>query len=142
LEGENMKKKIAVIAILLCFVSVSPVLARGYHGNYNDNYYGRSNHYGHHGSGHHRNGLGIAVGVVGGLLLGSALISAANPQPSTVVYGYPSVTYRQPVVVERPRVCVEERIVNGEWQVSRYDGSQVWVSFPYPVTQNVQVPCY
>ncbi len=137
-----MKKKIALMAILLCVVSVSPVLARGYYNDHSNNYHSRSAYYGHHGGHHYRNGLGIAVGVVGGLLLGSALVSTATPQYSSAAYRYPDVTYQQPAVVQRPRICIEERIVNGEWQVSRYDGRQVWISFPYPVTQNVQVPCY
>lgn len=129
-----MTKKIAMLAILLCMASASSVLARGYYNNHD--------YYGHRGDGYHRNGLGIAVGVMGGLILGSALISAATPQPPVISYGYPETTYQQQVVVQRPRICVEERIIHGEWQISRYNGRRVWVSFPYPVTQNVQVPCY
>ena len=133
-----MKIKIAVLAIILCVTSSSSVFARDYYNGYR----GGDRSYGYHGGGHYRDGFGIAAGVVGGLILGTALISAAAPPPPPVVYEYPRVTYQQPVVVRRPRVCVEERVVNGEWQTSRYDGRQVWVSYSYPVTQTVQVPCY
>jgi hypothetical protein len=44
--------------------------------------------------------------------------------------------------VQQPRICLEDRRVDGEWQVDRYTGHQFWVSFPYPVTRRVQVPCY
>jgi len=128
--------KIAILAVLLCMTTTSSVFAGGYYDGYRgDRYY--------HGGGHHRDGLGIAVGVVGGLLLGSALVAATAPPPPTVVYGYPqAIYYQSPVIVERPRACYEERIVNGEWTTSRYDGRQVWVSYRYPVTQTVQAPCY
>jgi len=137
-----MKKKIAVLAIMLCVAASSTAFARG---GYNNHGGGYSNHGGgyNHGyrGGRHNDGLGIAVGVVGGLLLGSALYSAAPPQ--TVVYGSPYPTYQPEVVVVRqPRVCVEDRQITGEWQNSRYDGRQVWVPFAYPVIQRVQVPCY
>ncbi|MBU1568428.1 MAG: hypothetical protein KJ630_22725 [Proteobacteria bacterium] len=138
-----MKKTITVLAIFLCMASASPVLARGfYNNNHSDNYHGRSNHYYGHHNGGSNNGLEIAAGVIGGLLLGSALVAAVTPPPRTVSYGFPEISYQQQAVVQRPKICVEERIVQGEWQVSRYNGRQVWVSFPYPVTQSVQVPCY
>lgn len=140
-----MKKKITIFAIILCVAFTSNALARGYkNGNHGGHHY-RSDYYQHRGGGHGNNGLGIAFGLVGGLLLGSALVSSATPPSSTVVYGSPQTPYQpyQPVVVvPPPRICVEDRVVGGEWQVSRYDGRQVWVSFPYPVTQRVQVPCY
>lgn len=139
-----MKKKIAVLAIMLFVASTSTAFARGndhgQHGGHNNGYNSRSNYYGYRGGGHHNDGLGVAVGVVGGLLLGSALMYSAPP--STVVYGTPYTTYPPEVVVRQPRICVEDRIVNGEWQISQYDGRQIWVSFPNPVTQRVQVPCY
>ena len=127
-----MKKKIAILALMLCVVSTSTAFARGYDGN----------HGGYYRGGHHGDGLGVAVGVVGGLILGSALMYSAAPPPQTVVYGAPYTSYQPEVVVQQPRVCVEDRSITGEWQISRYDGRQVWVSFPYPVIQRVQVPCY
>ncbi len=143
-----MKKNIAVIVIiLLCMASTTSAFARGknygnhggYHGGYNKPYY-----HGYRGGGHHDNDLGIAIGVAGGLLLGSALIySATTPQPKTVVYGPPPhVVYQPEVVVLPPKICMQDQIVNGEWQTSSHDGRQFWVSFPYPVTKRVQVPCY
>lgn len=141
-----MKKKIAVLAPILCVASTSIAFARGnnhrHHGGYNNGYHLRSNDYGYRGGGHHNDGFGIAVGVVGGLLLGSALLYSAPPPPRTVVYKAPYTAYQPEVVVRQPRICVEDRIVNGQWQISKYDGRQVWVSFPNPVSQRVQVPCY
>lgn len=136
-----MKKKIAALAIIFCVATTSLAFAQGNnYGNYN-RYNQRSDYQGHRGGGHGNDGLGIAVGVVGGLLLGSALLysAAPPPPPPTVVYSAP---YPPAVVVQQPRICVEDRIVDGQWQTSRYDGRRVWVSFPYPVSQRVQVPCY
>jgi len=135
-----MKTKIAIFALMLCLVSTYSAFARGYNGHYGG-YHGRSS-YGYRGHNHHNDGLGIAVGVMGGLLLGSALMYSAAPPPRTVVYGYPYTSYPPEVVVQQPRICVEDRRISGEWRISQYDGRQVWVSFPYPVTQRVQVPCY
>ena len=132
-----MKTKITILALILCVVSASTAFARGGYSNHRGGY----NH-GYYRGGHHNDGLGIAVGVVGGLLLGSALVSAATPPPRTVVYGSSYTTYQPEDVVQQPRVCVEERKVTGEWQINQYDGRQVWVSFPYPMSQRVQVPCY
>ncbi len=139
-----MKKKIAVLALMLCVVSTSTAFARGGRGDHRGGYsnHGGGYNHGYYRGGRHDDGVGIAVGVVGGLLLGSALVSAAAPPPQTVVYGSPYTTYRQEVVVQQPRVCVEERHISGEWQISQYDGRQVWVPFAYPVTERVQVPCY
>ncbi len=138
----DMKKIIAVLTLVLCMaVSSSPVFARGYghHGGHGGHYYGYRG--GHHHYGHDGFGLGIAAGIAGGLL-GSALIySAAPPPPPTVVYGAPYPAYPPAVVVQPPRICLEDRLVNGEWQVNKY-GNQVWVPYQYPVTQRVQVPCY
>jgi hypothetical protein len=144
-----MKKKIAALVVMLCLATTTSAFARNGHGNYG-RYYGhggydngyRGGYYGHRGYSHHNDGAAIAVGVVGGLLLGSALVAAATPPPRTVVYGSPYTTYQPQVVVQQPRVCVEDRLVSGEWQISKFDGRQVWVSFPYPMTQRVQVPCY
>ena len=128
-----MKIKITILALILCVVSASTAFARGGYSNHRGGY----NH-GYYKGGHHNDGLGIAVGVMGGLLLGSALVSAATPQPQTVVY----TTYQPEVVVQQPNICVEERYVTGEWQINQFDGRQVWVSFPYPMPRRVQVPCY
>ena len=138
-----MKDLIVVSAIVLSLVSATPALARGEnYARHGGDYYGRSSHFAHNGGRRHNNGLAIVAGAVGGLILGSALLSAAAPPPPTVVYGYPNVSYGQQAVVEQPRICVEEQRVDGEWQVSRYNGQQVWVSFSHPVTRSVQVPCY
>ncbi len=135
-----MKKKITALAIIFCVATTSLAFARGNdYGNYGG-HHNRSDY--HRGGGHRNDGLGIAVGVVGGLLLGSALMYSAGPPPPpppTVVYSAP---YPPEVVVQQPRICVEDRVVDGQWQISRYDGRRVWVSFPYPVSQRVQVPCY
>jgi len=131
-----MKTKITILALILSVVSASTAFARGGYSNHRGGY----NH-GYYRGGHHNDGLGIAVGVVSGLLLGTALVSAASP-PRTVVYGSSYTAYQPEVVVQQPRVCVEERKVTGEWQINQYDGRQVWVSFPYPMPQRVQVPCY
>ena len=140
-----MKKKIAVLAIILCLATTSTVFARGNshgsHGGYGNSHHYGSSHYGFRG-GHRDHGLGIAVGVVGGLLLGSALVHAATPPPARVVYGAPYPPYQPGVVVQEQRICLEDRVVSGEWQISNYDGRQVWVPFPYPVTQRVRIPCY
>ncbi len=140
-----MKMKVAILMLVLCVTGTTTAFARGYygpHGGYNG-YYGRSHYYGgYRGYGHHHDGGAIAVGVMGGLLLGSALAYSAAPPPRTVVYSSPNVVYQPEVVVQQPRVCVEERVVSGEWQMSQYDGRQVWVSFPYPMTRRIQVPCY
>jgi hypothetical protein len=123
--------------------------SRSYYGGHSGRYYGHSGryygypgrYYGYSGRHHYDDGLGIAVGVVGGMILGSALAYSAAPPPPTVVYGAP-VAYQPQVVVQQPRVCVEERRVSGEWQISQFDGRQVWVEFAYPITQRIQVPCY
>lgn len=131
-----MKKKILAVAMILCLAAASTVFARGYaHGNR-----GGYNH-GYH-DGHMNNGLGIVLGVAGGIILGSALLYSPPPPPTVVVHDYPYPTYQPEVIVRQPRICVEERVVDGEWQVNRYDGRQVWVPFQYPVTRRIQVPCY
>ncbi|MCP4341706.1 MAG: hypothetical protein GY799_23200 [Desulfobulbaceae bacterium] len=141
-----MKKKIAILALILCVASASTVFARGnnhgkhsgYHNGHNNrSYYQRS-----HG-GHHDDGLEFAIGVAGGLILGSALMySATTPPPQTVVYRAPYSTYPPPIVVQQPTICVEDRIVSGQWQINPNNGSRIWVSSPNPRTERVQVPCY
>lgn len=162
-----MKKKIAILALIFCVASTSTAFARGYYGPHGGGYYGRSDHYGyrgrsynygyrdrgyhygyrdrgyrHYSRGHHDDGLGIALGVMGGLILGSALMYSATPPPRTVVYGAPYTSYQPVVVAPQPRICAEDRRVSGEWQISQFDGRQVWVSYPYPVTRRIQIPCY
>jgi hypothetical protein len=134
-----MKKKIAALAIMLSVVGTSPAFARGNNQGYYDGYHSRSDYRGHRSGGHHNNDLGIAFGVVGGLLLSSALLYSAPPPPPAVVYSTP---YQPVTVVTQPSICVQEQIVNGQWETSQYDGRRVWVSFPQPVIQRVQVPCY
>jgi len=141
-----MKKMIAVLAIIVCVAGSSSAFARGYnhgsHGGYHERYQSKPYYY-EKKSRHHNDSLGIAVGIVGGLLLGSALVNAATPPPPRVVYGPPSPSYHSEVVVVQPsRICVEERMIDGEWQTSRYDGRQVWVSFPYAEIRRIEVPCY
>lgn len=140
-----MKNKMAILAIILCLAGTTTAFAKGHnhgnHGGYKNGYHNRPNNHKFHGGGHHNNGLGIAVGVAGGLLLGSALIHSTAP-PRAVVYRYPYTHYQPEVIVQQPRICVEDRLVNGEWQINKYGGQQVWVPFRYPVTQRVQVPCY
>jgi hypothetical protein len=131
-----MKMKIAVLALILCVASASTAFARGGYSHHGGGY----NH-GYYRGGHHNDGLGIAVGVMGGLILGSALMYSAAP-PQTVVYGSSYTTYQPEVVVRQPGICIEERRVAGEWRISQFDGRQVWVSYPYPMLQRVQVPCY
>ena len=143
----TMKKKIAALAMMLCVASASPAFARGNgHGNYggyHNNYNHKPNYsYGHRGGGHYNDGLGIAFGVVGGLLLGSALMYSAAPPAPTVVYGAPYPPYPAEVVVQQSRTCVQDRIVNGQWRIDPYNGRRIWVPFTYPVTERVQVPCY
>lgn len=142
-----MKKNIAVMVIIfLCMASATSAFARGnerHHGSYYHGGHNKSYHHGYRGGGHRNNDLGIAIGVAGGLLLGSALIySATTPQQKTVVYGAPHVVYQPEVVVVPPKICMQDQIVHGEWQTSSHDGRPFWVSFPYPVTKRVQVPCY
>jgi hypothetical protein len=136
-----MKKNILAVATILCLASTSTAFARG---NEHGRDYGHSNRggYSHESRDrHHDNGLGIVLGVAGGLLLGSALLSEPPP-PRAVVYQAPYPVYQPEVIVRQPTICLEDRRVDGEWQVDRYNGRQIWVSFPYPVTRRVQVPCY
>ena len=142
----DMKKKSTILALVICMAGSSTVFARGnigHHGGYNNGYHFRSNHHGYRGDRHHNDGLGLAVGIVGGLLLSSALLnSPPSPPPRTVVYKMPYPAYQPEVVVRQPRICVEDRIVYGQWQTRKYDGHQVWVSFANPVSRRFQVPCY
>jgi hypothetical protein len=158
-----MKRKLVVLTVILCFAITSTAFARGYnrgnHGGYKNGYHNGSNSSGYRGGGHyksrhhykpryyghrrgyHNDGLEIAAGVIGGLLFGTALMSSAL-HPRAVVSGSPYTTYQPEVVVRQPRICLQDQLVNGEWQINKYDGHQVWVPFRYPVTRRVQVPCY
>lgn len=123
-------KKIVALLIGLCLAGTTSAFA---YGNRGGGYYDRpyERHYSH--SHHRHNGLGVALGVVGGLVLGSALVNAAAPPPPAVVYAPPRYV--------PPRVCYQDRVVSGEWQVNRW-GRQVWVEYAYPVTRRMEVPCY
>ncbi len=129
-----MKTKIGALVLMLCIFSMSPAFARDYNhrgqGGYHREYRPAPVHRG----GHHNNGLGIAFGIAGGLLLGSALMYSVAPPPPAVVYSAP---YPPP-----PRVCFQDQTVNGQWRVDSYSGRRIWVPYSYPVTERVQVPCY
>ncbi len=140
-----MKMKIAVLAIIFCLMSTTAAFSRGGHGGHmrgvSGGHHVRSGHSGIHG-GHHK-GAEIAFGVLGGLLLGSALLHAATPPPRTVIYGAPhGGPYKLGGNARNSRICMEDRVVNGQWQTSRYDGRRVWVQFRYPVTKRFRVPCH
>lgn len=126
-----MKTKIGALALILCVLSMSPAFARDYH---------QRGHGGHHREyrpvhrGHYNDGLGIAFGIAGGLLLGSALMYSAAPPPPAVVYSAP---YPPP-----PRVCFQDRTVTGQWQIDPYNSRRIWVPYSYPVNERVAVPCY
>jgi len=137
-----MKRKLAVIALILCLAGTSTAFARGYGHRGHGGYHGGSHYYGYRGHRHHGHGLGIAFGVAGGLLLGSALLHAATPPPRTVVYGAPYAPYQPGVIVRQPGICVEDRAITGEWRINRYNGRQFWVPYQYPVVRRFQVPCY
>ena len=129
-----MKKKIVVLALILCIASASTVLAQGKpQGKY---------------GGYQNDRLEFAVGVARGLFLGSALMySVTTPPAQTIIYGAPYIiTYQQQVVVQPPvlqqqKICVQDRIVNGQGHFTQNDGSKVWRSSRYPIIQRVQVPC-
>lgn len=122
-------KKIIVFVLMLCLAGTSTAFA-GYRHGYGG-YYERPGYHYSHSRSRHYNGLGIALGVMGGLLLGSALVNAAPP---------PAVVYERRY--SPPRICVQDQVVTGEWQYSRHYRRQVWVEYTYPVTRQVQVPCY
>jgi len=145
-----MKKAIAAVCIVSALLVSTTVYARGGYGGY---YYQRPYHYGgyhhprpyyynnYHHSSHYDSGDVIA-GVAVGLLTGAIIASAFAPPPPPV-YTTTRYTYVQaPVVVEQPRVCVEERVVSGEWQQDPNTGGRYWVTFPYPMKRSYQIPCY
>lgn len=92
---------------------------------------------------HHSNAGDVIAGVVvGGLLLGG-IAAALSPPPPPVQYVAAPPQYPPPtqVVVQQPRVCVEERMVSGEYQYNPATGASVWIAFPYPMMRQIQVPC-
>ena len=128
-----MKKSSAIICLLMILFIAAPAFARG--GYY---HYPPPRYYSYH---HHHNDDGeIIAGVAFGLLTG-AILGHAFSQPPAPVYT-PRYYYPPPVVVEQRRICVEERVVSGEWQQNSYDGTRYWVSFPYPMKRRYEVPCY
>ncbi len=130
-ESAAMKKKIGALALIFCVLSLSPAFARDHHrghgGGYRDY---RPVH-----RGHHNDGLGIAFGIAGGLLLGSALLYSVTPPPP------PEVVY-SPAYPPPSRICFQDQTVTGQWQIDPYNGRRSWMPYAYPVTQRVQIPCY
>ena len=129
-----MKTKIGALALILVIVSMSPAFARGNHHRGHGDHYREYRSAPAHRGGHHNDGLGIAFGIAGGLLLGSALLYSVAPPPPAVVYSAP---YPPP-----PRLCFQDQTVNGQWQIDPYNGRRMWIPYSYPVTERVQVPCY
>lgn len=145
-----MKKKIALLAIILCIASTLTAFSRGNnHGQYGD-YSKRHNGYnnrpyiyqGGRGGRYHNDGLEFAIGVAGGLFLGSELrYSATRPRRQTVIYGAPYLTNQPKIIVKQSTACLEERITKGQSLIKQNDGSRVWSSSRYPIIQRVEVPC-
>jgi hypothetical protein len=148
-----MKKKIALLALILCIASTLTAFSRGnnhgQYGDYNNGDNGYQNRPYFHkdydryrGGRYHDDGLELAIGIAGGLLLGSELrYSATRPPRQTVIYGAPYITKQPQVIVKQPTICVEERITKGQSLTNQNDGSRVWSSSRYPTIQRVEVPC-
>jgi len=148
-----MKKKIALLATILCLASTITAFARGNnHGRYGGYHNGENGYqnrpYFHKGYDRYRGGRDyhdgqeFAIGVAGGLLLGSGLrYSATRPPRQTVIYGAPYIINQPQIVVKQSTICLEERITKGQSLVNRKDGSRIWSSSRYPIIQRVQVPC-
>lgn len=132
-----MKMKIVIMVIVLSLLSTSAAFARGGNGGHHREFKGGI----HLKSGHHH-GAGIAFGVLGGLLLGSAIIHKVVGPPRPAVYGAPYGRYQQEVNVRQPKMCFEDRVVSGQYQSRSHNGRRIWVQFSHPVTQRFQVPCY
>ncbi len=146
-----MKKTVTAIIVLSAFLASATAFARGgyYHyprSSYHTSYYGGyhhprpyyyNNHYRHS---YYDSGdviAGVAVGLLTGAIIGTAI--SAPPAPAyTTQYNYAPA----PVVVQQPRICVEERVVSGEWQQDPNSGARFWATFPYPMKRTYQVPCY
>ena len=150
-----MKKHILALLVILLISSTSTVFARGFYHGYPRDYRGyRSYHHWHPGySGyngyysHHRHhdnhdDLGIALAVIGGVILVSALMNIDSAPPQNVIYDSPYRSDQSYAVTSHPGICFVERKVSGELQVNGVTGQQEWISFPYPLTRKVQVPCY
>ncbi len=142
-----MKTKITALFILSALLVSTTAYARGgYH--YPRPYYGGYHHprpyyYNSYHRHSHYDGGDVIAGVAVGLLTGAIIASAFTPPPPPPVYTTTRYTYVQaPVIVEQPRVCVEERVVSGEWQQDPNSGGRYWVTFPYPMKRSYQVPCY
>lgn len=89
----------------------------------------RIHHHHHH---HHSRGAAVAAGIVGGAIIGSALVDALRPdppvvttvvQPSTVVVQPSPVVVQQPVVVQPPVVVQQPVVVQ--------PATRVWVEGRY-----------
>lgn len=143
-----MKTNVIVLFIILCMTGTSTAFARGYYkgsyGGYNRGYYHSKSYHNYHGRRYHNDNddLAIALAVIGGLLVFSALLSSANSSPQRKGYGAPYVSPQPGITPYQSRICFENRKVSGELRVSEYTGRPVWVPFAYPLTRRVQVPCY
>ncbi len=105
-----MEKAIPVLFVVICLSISSSAFARG-------GYYNHRHHSYYHGK-----CIGVAE-LATGILLGAVITYALLPPPrAAYVSQYevyqPEVVYQPKVVVQHPRVCVEERVVSGEWQQS------------------------
>lgn len=146
-----MKKKIVVMALVLCIASAPTVFAQrkhhGRHGGYNNKHHSRPYFHGFHG-GRYYDRLGLEIALARGLFLGSPFwYSATLPPAQTIIYGAPYLTIyqqqvvAQPPVLQQPTTCVEYRIVEGQEHIKQNDGSKIWRSSRYPRIERVQVPC-
>ena len=131
-----MKIKIVILSIILCLISTSAAYARQGYGGHHRDYRG-----GVHFKSAHHNGAKIAFGLLGGLLLGSALYHKMEQHRRGAQYGTNYNPYQRNYIARQPHACMEERVVNGQWQTSSYDGRRIWVQFPQPVVQRFLVPC-
>ncbi|MFV0439041.1 MAG: hypothetical protein ACK5PS_16800 [Desulfopila sp.] len=132
------KKRIAILTISAIFLlaGASASLARGYGRGYDHYGHGRYHPSTHHHGGH--DGLGIVLGVAGGILVGSAIYGALQPPPP------PAIVYTSPppppvIITQAPRVCYQDQVLTGQYQMDR--GRQIWVPYQPPVSQRIQVPC-
>ena len=148
-----MKTTLTTLVILSALLVSSAVYARG--GYYGGGYYHsrpyawggyhhpRPYYYNNYHRHSHYDSGDVVAGVAVGLLTGAIIASAFTPPPPPPVYTTTRYTYVQtPVVVQQPRICVEERVVSGEWQQDPNSGGSYWVTFPYPMKRSYQVPCY
>ena len=141
-KGGKMKKNIIVVmafVAMVCCVSSSVSARECYRGDYPRHQYREQPRYEEHR--HHRGNdgaeflAGAIVGGVLGVIVAPQYYAPPPPPPPQYYDPEPVVRYRQ-----QPRICVEERIVYGEWQQCRR--GQVWVEYAYPRRVPIQVPCY